>query len=203
MSTVHCLAETGSIGFQQVTLIAAIVLFIFVIINMRRRRRPLDGSPRQYRREIESAAETGAGLRNDLDQLMIQLEELSRRINSQVETRFAKLEQTIADADRRIAALRILIDASQGGTTGHSRSADAPPPDPGRTGDGPTGQSAAAATAPETTPILERHGVVYQLADRGLSAVDIAKELGRRPGEVELILNLRGASDPIEQPSSE
>jgi hypothetical protein len=36
-----------------------------------------------------------------------------------------------------------------------------------------------------------RHQRVYELADRGLNAVQIAQELQTQPGEIELILNLR------------
>lgn len=35
------------------------------------------------------------------------------------------------------------------------------------------------------------HAEIHELADRGLSAVEIAKRLGRPPGQVELILALR------------
>ncbi|MDX2018456.1 MAG: hypothetical protein SFY95_12565 [Planctomycetota bacterium] len=38
------------------------------------------------------------------------------------------------------------------------------------------------------------HAEVHELADRGLSAVEIAKRLGRPPGQVELILALRKAA---------
>jgi hypothetical protein len=45
----------------------------------------------------------------------------------------------------------------------------------------------AAAEDPAYRPI-------YQLADLGKTAREIAQELGRQPGEVELILALRGRS---------
>ena len=40
-------------------------------------------------------------IRRDLESLMIELEELSRKISAQIDTRFAKLEAVIRDADRR------------------------------------------------------------------------------------------------------
>ena len=39
-----------------------------------------------------------------------------------------------------------------------------------------------------------RHAQVYDLADEGLSAPEIARQLGRPSGEIELILALRGDS---------
>ncbi len=180
------LAALGEISTSQWAMIAAIIIATFVVLNIRRRRRPLDGSPRQYRREIESAARDEEGLRTDLGQLMIQLEELARRINGQIDTKFAKLEQSIADADKRIAALRVLIEASK--PAARDPSADASDPAT-RTGDGPTADG-RASDGPDAS-WLERHGAVYELADAGQSPEEIARQLGRRIGEVELILNLR------------
>ena len=183
------LAEFGGVSTSQWAMIASIIIATFVVLNIRRRRRPLDGSPRQYQREIESAARDEAGLRKDLNQLMIQLEELARRINGQIDTKFAKLEQSIADADKRIAALRVLIEASKPA----ARNSSPDSPDPAR--QTATGQTAdgQAADGPDASWI-ERHGAVYELADAGLSAEEIARQLGRRIGEVELILNLRAKS---------
>jgi hypothetical protein len=49
-----------------------------------------------------------------------------------------------------------------------------------------------AASSPVSVVVPEpRHQRIYELADRGLTAVQIAQELQARPGEVELILNLR------------
>ncbi len=44
------------------------------------------------------------------------------------------------------------------------------------------------------TVISSDHENVYRLADRGMSAVEIAKTLGQHTGQVELILNLRRAT---------
>ncbi|MFQ5422837.1 MAG: hypothetical protein ACE5F9_02535 [Phycisphaerae bacterium] len=120
---------------------------------------------------------------------MVQLEELSRRINAQIDTKFARLEQSIADADRRIAALRVLIDAAK-----HSGT-EAGGPGPGHaseaaSGDQPGAQPPVPGKAPPQ-PQDERYRAVYELADQGLSPVEISQRLGQRAGEVELILNIR------------
>lgn len=44
-------------------------------------------------------------LRGSMDELLVQLEQMAREINAQVDTRFAKLERAIRDADDRIARL--------------------------------------------------------------------------------------------------
>lgn len=110
-------------------------------------------------------------LRRDLESLLVELQELSRKISAQIDTRFAKLETVIRDADRRIAVLERL-----------NRQADI------KTG-----------SIPQETPTSDiRHSAVYELADTGLTSVDIAKELGKTPGEVELILNLRNKGEAAE-----
>jgi len=106
-----------------------------------------------------------AGFRADLEQLLVELQELSRRISAEIDTRFAKLEASIRDADRRIAVLNRLTRQLE------NKKMDSDDP-------GVSGYDA-------------RHAVVYELADAGFSPVEIAKDLGKTPGEVELILNLR------------
>ena len=96
--------------------------------------------------------------------LIGELQDLSRKISAEIDTRFGKLEAAIRDADRRIAVLNRM-----------SR------------GTAQDGSDAPAAGGDHDV----RYTVVYELADAGFSPVDIAKDLGRTPGEIELILNLR------------
>lgn len=175
---------------QYFLLLAAVVIATCVILNMRRRR-PLDGSPKQYRREIDSAVGQSASVRRDMERLLVELEELSRKINAQVDTKFAKLEHSIADADRRISALRILIDecnrvsantdataTADSREAGSSKGADDTQPDP-----------PVQSPADPPDPLRQR---IYALADEGRSAAEIACQLNEPVGEIELILNLRG-----------
>jgi hypothetical protein len=109
-------------------------------------------------------------VRRNIESLMLELEQLSRKIGADIDTRFVKLEAAMHDADRRIAALHRLTQ----------RPGDAPvrpltPETPGTVSDRPE----------------DRYALIYELADVGFSPVEIARDLGRTPGEVELILNLR------------
>ena len=85
-------------------------------------------------------------LRRDLESLIVELQELSRKISAEIDTRFAKLEAAMRDADRRIAALNRL-----------SRE---------------TGQADSASTATSDEED-ERYAVVYELADAGKTPVEI------------------------------
>lgn len=158
----------GDQAQQLVPIFLATVAVVFMMLSLRRRQQQQRQRPS---RPIapQPQAQVSPDLYRDLDELIVELQELSRRISAEIDTRFAKLETAIRDADRRIAVLHRLN----------------------------RGQGAPAA-APDAGPAAEadsRHAVVYELSDAGFSPVEIARELGKTPGEVELILNLRSAPD--------
>ncbi len=141
------------------------------ILLLRRPRKPPTTPPSTAAaRALNATLGTQDRLRRDLESLMVELQELSRKIGAEIDTRFAKLEAAMRDADRRIASLNRLT----------RKSGQTPPP----------------PEDPEEADL--RHQIVYELADAGMKAIEIAKELGKTPGEVELILNLRGrTSKPL------
>lgn len=199
---------------RQLLILAALVIAIFIVMRMSLRRLA-HGSPKQYRREVDTANKQTAAIQRDLEQLLLELEELSRRINAGIDTRFAKLEQSVADADKRISALRILLDAARaaGASLGSENEAQSAEPSSadGRAEPSPQkadahprkaevhGDAAAAgragiATNQPAQTQAERTKRIYSLADDGLSANQIARRLHEPIGEVELILNLRAAT---------
>ncbi len=178
---------------------AAILMAIFVIMNMRRRR-PSDGSPKQHRSEIDSANSQSLAIKRSLEKLLIELEELSRKIHGQIDTKFSKLDQSIVDADKRISALRILLDEAkrvigQNPETHGGNAVDSTAPE---ASSGTLSTLGSEPSSKRDTPIREpdeRHWQIYNLADRGRTPVQIAQELGTTTGEVELILNLRASDE--------
>jgi hypothetical protein len=162
--------------------LGAVGVAILVVGRMRRGR--LDGSPRHYRREIDSANRDSVAIRNDLSQLLDELDRLSRRIDAQIDQRYSALQQAITDADQRISALRILLHAAREG-------AAEPGPAPS-----PPGQT----PPPADSTVDPRARRIYQLADEGLTPVEIARRLEEPAGEVELILNLRHAGERAGRP---
>lgn len=118
----------------------------------------------------ESAAERAAQerLRVDLERLAGELEQLSRRLGREVEDHVARLRTAIAEADARVAALR---------------PAPAKPPEPA-----PFAEPSRPAEEGPRDAAARR---IYELADQGATLQEIARQLGRPAGEVELILNLR------------
>jgi len=152
--------------FQKWTLVAAAVLTILyaVMRPTRKRKDPLASKSSVSlagQREVEK----------QMTELIVELEKMARQMTAQLDTRSAKLEILIRDADERIAALQ---SASSSPT--------------------PSTALSVARAVPNFREDLPdpRHSEVYELAESGQSPHQIAQRLGRPYGEVELILALRG-----------
>jgi hypothetical protein len=123
---------------------------------------------------------------------MVELDQLARQVHGKLDTRFAKLEAVIRDADERIDQLARLLRESSGKGTLDVTIDDEPFEAPR-----PESASAAGLVTPEKplTPRGERNRqVIFDLADDGVEPVEIAQRVGRTTGEVELILSLRKAA---------
>jgi len=157
--------------------LAFVLLMIFLVLRRRPRTSTRTMATQSSKPDKSAMPPTTAPpqqLRQDLESLVVELEELARKINAQIDTRFAKLEAVIRDADRRIAVLERL-----------------------------TRQAEQASRSPreQAPPDNAQHEVVYKLADDGKTPIEIARQLGRTPGEIELILNLRGKPEPPPKPA--
>jgi hypothetical protein len=100
-----------------------------------------------------------------MQNVLVEMAELARQISAQMDTRASKLEVLLKEADQKIATLQTL-----------SRGAPGPAP------------AAPPAEMPADDP---RHVQVYELADQGRTPQQIAQQLNRPSGEIELILALR------------
>jgi hypothetical protein len=111
-----------------------------------------------------------------MTELLVELEKMARQMTAQLDTRAAKLELLIKEADARLQFLR---DATAAAT--------------------PPTASATPPSAPLPDPPDSRHGEVYTLAKQGHTARQIAQIMGRPYGEIELILALRAQNrtDPV------
>ncbi|HEY2585315.1 MAG TPA: hypothetical protein VGI81_06080 [Tepidisphaeraceae bacterium] len=115
-----------------------------------------------------------------MTELLVELEQMARQMTAQIDTRAAKLDLLIKEADEKIALLRKL---AHGATPARLSTDPTVPSD---------GASPQTDVAPGLAPAIDpRHAQVYELADAGLSARQIAQQLGRPNGEVELILAIR------------
>lgn len=142
-------------------LLLGLVLFLFVFL------RPRGGARGSARSSATSAGGLDAApLRDELDGLTARLQEISREQIARMDTKMRMLNQLLAEADRKIEALK---------AAGGAKDA-APVPD---------------MPAPPPRPSNPLHDRIFLLADRGMPLSEIASASGLPQGEVELILGLR------------
>jgi hypothetical protein len=152
--------------------VGALYLFVFRPMKNKRKRDPMDDAPARttlaQHRHVEREMET----------LLVELSEMSRKMTAQIDSRSTKLELLIQEADAKIEQLRAM-QAAIGRTPADRFRMDVGAPSPQQPDD----------VEPAIDP---RHAEVYALADQGRSSSEIADGLSRPRGEIELILALRG-----------
>jgi hypothetical protein len=160
--------------FQWILVAGAVVTLFYAVVRpaMKKKKDPLERQP-----SVSSLAQQ-RNVERQMQTLLVELSEMTRQITAQLDTRTQKLMILIEDADQRIAELKKL--ESQPGAAQQK-------PWPALT------ESAVPRHIPIPEPADEQHQPIYHLADQGRSASDIARELNRPRGEVELILALRPA----------
>jgi hypothetical protein len=126
------------------------------------------------RREAPGSLAGQRAVERDMSNLLVELSAMARQITAQIDTRSAKLELLIREADEKIAALRAATPQNNSS---------------------PFAMPARISQQSEELdqPVDPAHAEVYALADQGRSAREIAAQLGRPDGEIELILALRMA----------
>lgn len=154
------------------------VFIIYVMMRMTKQRKKRDPFDKPFAaRSVAQERSVQRGMEN----LLVELSEMTRQLSAQLETKAAKLEALIADADERAARLKAMLERAP------ARPAF-DPADPPPAEKRPEPPFENLAPAPTVDP---QHAEVYRLADEGRTPRDIAADLGRPSGEVELILALR------------
>jgi hypothetical protein len=138
----------------------ATVMYAVVIRPFFRKKDPLSKAPAYASLAQQRSVE------RQMQNVLVELSEMSRQITAQLDTRAGKLEALIREADEKIAAMK------------SAQSSPLFPP--------------ARIDIPDPAPISDpRHAQIYALADQGRSSMEIAQQLNRPSGEIELILALR------------
>ena len=175
-------------GGQWGMVCAAILTILYAVLRKGRKKPdPMARPPAQASLAQERSVE------RQMQQLLVELSKMAQQITAQLDTRSAKLALMIDDADDKAARLQRVLDDCRATL---AAAAAAPPPPP------VLATSPEPAEVPALRPVFEPsielvaspdagHRQVYALADQGRSAADIARELDRPHGEVELILALR------------
>ena len=174
----HLLLQTPLTDERNLPLIGMGALALaYVVLRpmMRRKRDPLE------RNVVQASMAQQRAVERQMQNLLVDLTEMARQISSQLDTRAARLQALLDQADQRIAQLRQMTgaapsDASHAGTAQRSASSE----------------TSASASISVASPM---HAEVYELADEGRGAKEIAARLNRPNGEIELILALRTPRD--------
>jgi hypothetical protein len=170
----HLLLQTTLTDERNLPLIGVGMLALaYVVLRpmMKRKRDPLE------RNVIQSSMAQQRAVERQMQNLLVDLSEMARQISGQLDTRAARLQALLEQADQRIAQLRQLTGAT-GFDSSHSGS------------NPPSAANEATASAPVSVA-SPMHAEVYALADEGRGAKEIAAQLNRPSGEIELILALR------------
>jgi hypothetical protein len=164
------------------------ILYVAVIRPMRKGRRkdPLE-TMSQPARQATTLAQQRA-IERDMAAVLVEYEEMIRRMTAQLDTRATKLQLLMEEADAKLLQLKEASGGLRGpGQRQASVASEAtfsePPSDAG-----PPANGEAASPSEEAGGA---YAEVYHLADRGQSPRQIAQKLNRPDGEIELILALR------------
>jgi hypothetical protein len=160
---------------QWVVLAVGVLATLYLIMRGKgkRRRDPME------RQSMPSLSQQRQ-VERDMSSLMVEMLETARQMTAQLDTRAARLELLMREADAKLAALKSASNAAATTQATPCAQADAMPPAP-----------VEEALPKVETPPDPRHAEVYDLADQGRSPHEIARHLNRPNGEVELILALR------------
>ena len=177
-TTLAQLVNTDAMWVRLLPVLGILLIIFGLLLRLRikRRRSAMQLTPRE---QIERLKNQQA-MRGDLEHLMVEIEQLARRLGSQLDAKTIALENLINEADRKIQTLQRL------------NANGAPPSNPDK---------APPAMDPAVIPRQTGEQVqqdrlaqaVYELADRGAEPVEIARQLNEGVGKVELILALRNA----------
>jgi hypothetical protein len=165
----HLLAEGFQLPTDKGTWIAIAGALAMMYVFLKARRKPTKntlGTQTPY-----ANLATQKRVENQMTELVVELEKMARQITAQLDTRAARLEALITQADERVELLKSLTSGPRFAEGIQQDDQEPQPPDP--------------------IPIDPRHSAVYSLADQGRSPMEISKEVGQPAGEVELILALR------------
>ncbi|MCC7409277.1 MAG: hypothetical protein IT442_14520, partial [Phycisphaeraceae bacterium] len=154
-----CLAASGSWLMELIPLLG-IVLLVAGLVMMYRSRRQRSMAPRITPQEQVERWRQEKGLRGDLEELMVEIEQLAKRMAAQLDAKAVRIEQLLEEADQKVAALESAAGnpptpraAAPEPSSAPMTQAAAPPAT-----DGPAQTSAPGAT-PEPEPVAAPGGI--------------------------------------------
>ena len=179
-----------------------VLIFLVLYVPRMRRRNKSRGESVSFDRQSRRTADR---IQLSLEKLMVELFDMSRDINAQLDTRMAALQHLLREADDKIRQLK----EAGADSARQEQPRPTPPEEPQQPApDAPADETPNDDSAPgetddrpaDKTPLLKtgtaadpEHREIYRLADEGRTSTEIARQTGRPIGEVQLILDLRKA----------
>ena len=172
-------AESNGSASSAIILVVLLAVVFFVLFRTRRQVNNAGQAKPAPRATAQLGVAPGRPARssNEFQHWEVEMHDLARDLSAQLDSKMAALQQLIMLADERLARLERLA-----GDTHESQD---------RTVVNQATALTAAMRSPAGAATGGRYDDIYKLADTGLSAAQIATQLGQPIGEVELILSLR------------
>ncbi len=162
-------------------LVAGVLGLVFIFVRKLRKNKQkhfeMDLPPRERIDRLHS----GASSTNDMHAVTARAQESVQTLITQLENKAVRLESLLDRAESRIAELEARFDAASDGLARREEHNAAPRP------------AIAMTREPDSPPADPLHARVHALADQGLNPVEIARQVDRPTGQIELILALRRA----------
>ncbi len=166
------LAEDSPFWLQGLLIIGLVLIITSLLMGIRKRRRA-DANRLSPTEQIERNRQQ-SGMRGDLERLMVEIEQMAKRVGSQLDAKSIQLEKLLNEAELKIAQLQELRESLGQMSQLHMSQPE----------------EADTAGPDIADPAAQK---VYELADQGRTPVEIAQQLDEHLGKVELILALRKA----------
>ena len=191
MDPTPLLTAVGPQDWRQWVMIAAgagLLGYFYLKSRMGKRPDPLSRGPRQIVSHNDLARQRAT--ERQLEGLMVELEQMSRQISAQLDTRMARLEVLLAEADEKLARLESAPSPARPAPELFGRPAPAPSPAP-EARDPRDNRDEASNLYLPPEGIDRTTAKIYGMADAGVPHGQIALDVDRPLGEVDLILALR------------
>ena len=175
-TSIEILAEGGTNTVQLLMLVLGVAGLAFLLLSTRRRVMNVKREPTETPREQFARLGGLSRTTREVERVMQELDSLSRQIHGRIDTKLARLEKLLRDADQRIALLSQQRDTS---------------PERGSRLEVLLDQEEPLDTvSSDESPGDATQQTVLRLAEENRSVLEIARHVGKTPGEVELMLAL-------------
>lgn len=172
---------------------AGVGVLIFILFkNLRKnRKRAVARSKHSPRDRIDEIQTRVSGM-NDMHGMTARAQESVQTLITQLENKAARLELLLDKTEARIAEFDAKID--QLASSSSSQPSAPSPRAPGLTMQSPPlAEPCSPEDSPLDPPLDPLHQRVHALADQGLDSIEIARQVNRPTGQIDLILALRRA----------